>query len=183
MLSVLGTHQDDLWQCVEQAGCSLDDEDLQLVVFRDPRAVTVSSYFHILKTHEDVAPRIPTIDEYFQKRLAAMCMWTTVRHVLFTTLLADRSEVFFFDELLADPVDWYARLFSFVGLELPSEVVSDVWRRGSHRGSSINVHPGGHNESNRTFASELGAESLEMMDDVLRVWLPTVLLQRFGIPG
>lgn len=95
-------------------------------------------------------------------------------------VFADHSEVFFFDELLVDPVDWYGRFLSFVGLKLPFEVIVDLAQRGSIKGG-INEHPAGNNQSNRTFTSELKAESLEMMDDVMRVWLPAVLLRRWPL--
>jgi len=46
----------------------------------------------------------------------------------------------------------------------------------------MDAHIGGHaSGDNRTFRDELGPESLAMMDDVVRMWLPPVLLQRFGI--
>lgn len=180
LCAVSGTFQDDLWQCMEESRCTFDDEELQLAVLRDPRAVTVSAYFHKKKIHPLAEASLPTIDAYFQTHLAITCMWTTVRYVLFAVILAPRSDLFFFEELLMDQVDWHARLFSFFGLNLPFEVISGVAARGETKGS-INEHPGGDNASNRTFRDELTADSLQMMDDVLRTWLPAVLLRRFGL--
>lgn len=174
-------HQDDLWQCVEEARCaSNDDEWLQLAVMRDPRAVTVSSYFHILKYFPKLLKTVPSVDAYFQQKLAVLCMWTTIRYLLFTMVFADQSKVFFFEEMFLDPVDWYGRFFSFIGLKLPFEFVFGLSQRTGNMGN-FNEHPGGHNDRNRTFTVELNAESLGMMDDVMRIWLPRVLLTRFGV--
>ena len=131
----------------------------------------------------------PTVDEYFQEFLWLVSRWTTVRYLLFTEFLADRSELFFFEDLLIDPVDWYGRFFRLVGLHLPYEVVFDLARTASGEGEMFGVtrkgidqHPGSVAATNRTsFKDELNEQSLAMMDDVLRALLPPVLLKRLGV--
>ena len=131
----------------------------------------------------------PTVDEHFQQFLGLVSRWTTVRYLLFTEFLADRSELFFFEDLLIDPIDWYGRFLSFVGLHLPYEVVFDLARTATEGGDMFGVyrkgidqHPGTVVATNRTsFRDELNEESLAMMDDVVRALLPPVLLKRFGV--
>lgn len=172
---------------MESAGCTFNDDRLQLALVRDPRAVTVSAYFHTIREHPTW--EMEPLDQYFQKLLGPYCMWTTVRYLLFSELLADRSELFFFEDMMIDPVDWYGRFFPFAGLNLPVEVMFDIARVAGEGGrlfsghrKGVDEHPGsiaqGHD---RTFRDELGPDSLAMMDDVLRVWLPSVLLRRFGV--
>lgn len=112
-----------------------------------------------------------------------------MRYFLFTELIGDRSELFWFEDTLVDPVDFHGRLLTFAGLELPLETVVGMARVASAGGGLYgfkekgpDVHIGGTEpEANRTFRGELSPESLAMMDDVLRTWLPPVLLSRFGV--
>lgn len=134
-----------------------------------------------------------SLDAYFQHSLKFVCMWTSIRYLLFTKLLAHQSVLlFYFEEMFVDQVDWYGRLLSFVGLKLPSQVIFDMaeyvnsggkYKAYPNRG--VNGHKGGEPKqvegAKRTFRDELGPESLAMMDDVLRTWIPPVLLQRFGV--
>ncbi|CAN0256723.1 unnamed protein product [Ectocarpus fasciculatus] len=92
---------EDLWQCVEDADCTfLDDgEVLYVAPMRDPRAVTVSSYFYRIehKDNQDFIAQRPelytSVDIYFQRALEAICMWSSLRYMLFTTILGDRSAI------------------------------------------------------------------------------------------
>eukprot|EP00903_Cladosiphon_okamuranus_P020051 g18417.t1 len=71
----------DLMSCVKKAGCDVTDTRLQFATLRDPRAMTVSAYFHLLRSKRDrdrvIAGR--TIDEYFRDNLAATCQWIALR--------------------------------------------------------------------------------------------------------
>lgn len=186
-------HQGDLWRCVDEAECTFNDQRLQLAVMRDPRAVAVSAYFHALRVYPErypaLAKSLGSVDSYFQQMLKPICMWTTIRHLIFSNLLSGQSEVFWFEDMLADSVDWYGRLFSFIGVTLPYNVISGMAHM-AERGDpmfgffakGVDEHPGGVKPGgDRTFRSELGPESLAMMDDVLRAWLPPVLLKRLGV--
>lgn len=116
-------------------------------------------------------------------------MWTTVRYILSTEFLADESELFYFEEMLMDPVDWFRRYLPFIGLHVPAEVIFDLADEAANEGgmfgltdAGVDVHPGGAAPApSRTYKDELGPESLAMMDDVLRAWLPSVLLNRWGV--
>lgn len=70
----------DVWQCVRESACSPTDESLQMVILRDPRPMTVSSYYHQLIYYRQ---REGTIDEYVEKMLPTMCQWVALRHILF----------------------------------------------------------------------------------------------------
>ncbi len=174
---------------MEEAECAFNDDSQQLAIMRDPRAATVSAYFHRIRENPDKHFELESsVDTYFQELLGVVCMWTTVRYLLFTEMLADRSELFLLEDLVIDPVDWHGRFFSFVGLHLPFDFIHDTAQAASGGGSTPGYgrkdeHPGGHESvgSAITFRDELGPESLAMMDDVVRLWLPPVLLQRFGI--
>lgn len=187
--------QADLWKCVEDADCSFDDDRLQMAVLRDPRAVTVSAYFQLLRQE---SPRIDeerqtfqSVDTFFQIHLKFVCMWISIRYLLFTVFMADRSAVFWYDEAVADPVDWHRRYLAFVGVHVPADEVVGMARSAGGGGSilgypskGIDAHPGGVDEaatSARTFRDELSGESLAMMDDVLRQWLPPVILARLDL--
>lgn len=181
--------QAGLWRCVEEAKCTFNDNRLQLAVARDPRAVTVSAYFHSIRLHPGLKEKYGTVDQYFQQLLRPVCMWTSIRHLLFTELLADQSQVFFFEDLLADPLDWFGRFLHFVGLNLPMEIEFDLANVAGGGGGilgghskGVDEHPGGTGHAeDRTFRDELGPESLAMMDDVMRAWLPPILLKRYGV--
>lgn len=187
--------QADLWKCVEEAECSFNDDRLQMAVLRDPRAVAVSAYFQLLRQE---SPRISeereafkSVDNFFQTHLHVICMWISIRYLLFTVYMADSSAVFWYDEAVADPVDWHRRYLAFVGIHLQPDQVVEMARRAGGGGSilgypskGIDAHPGGVEgaaTSTRTFRDELSAESLAMMDDVLRQWLPPVILARLDL--
>lgn len=179
--------QSDLLLCVEEAGCIFNDERLQFAMIRDPRAVTVSTYFYNALNHPELLEPLgdagKSVDAFFQRMLEATCAWTSIRYQLFTQLLADQSQVFWMEDMLRDPVDFHGRLAYFLGLRLPVSVIMEMVQTSASQASKgIDRHPGGGpSVAGRTFRDEVGPESLAMMDDVTRSWLPPVLLQRFGI--
>lgn len=158
---------------------------------RDPREVTVSTYFHKKRTNPGKLDRVvESVDEYFQKYLGAICMWVSLRYFFFTEIIGDQSELFWYDDHEADPVDWHGRLFAFIGLNMPLPKVVDMAMFASggdirsaldFEPKGIDEHPGGNSSIARNFRDDLGAESLAMMDDVMRKWMPPVILKRFGI--
>lgn len=155
--------------------------------------MTVSAYFRYVRARmaDETANqgKQSTVDEFFQANLPYICMWTSLRYLLFSKLLANISEIFWYEDAIVDPLDWSARFLSFVGVNLPlDELVVAATAAGA--GGSIlgfyskgfDVHPGvkGH-PSNRSFVDVLDEVSLASMDDVVRNWLPPVLLKRFGV--
>lgn len=181
--------QVELWGCIEEAECAVTDESLQLAVLRDPRAVTVSSYFHLLNYKHKM--EFVSLDTYFQRMLGVVCMWTTLRHMLFTRQLANQAQVVWFEDLVSNPVDWHGRFFAFVGVTLEGGVVEHIAQFASGGGrlfgnivKGLDEHPGGLAPSpNRSFADELGPESLALMGEVMENWLPPEILKRFKALG
>lgn len=185
--------QADLWACVEEAGCHINVDSLQLAVMRDPRPVTVSSYFQLRHQHSTWVDQdgevLQSVDEYFRGNLPIVCKWVSIRYLLFTELLANTSAVFWYDDAVADPVDWHDRYYSFVGINMPREVVNTAAREASRGGSilgfhskGLDKHPGGIKPSvTRSYRDELSRDSLTDMDDVLRLWLPPVVLEILGL--
>ena len=180
----------ELWQCVEDNDCPIIDQRLQLAVIRDPRAVTVSAYFmHVRLQKAHGLTSAGYLDAYFMTFLKTVCMWMSVRYFLFTELLANQSLVLHYEDAVADPVEWHRRYLGFVGIRLPPEQVEEASRVASEGGSilgfhskGLDEHPGAQSQGDsRSFRDELSNSSLSAMDDVLRTWLPDVLLEKYGV--
>ncbi|CAN0128844.1 unnamed protein product [Scytosiphon promiscuus] len=179
----------DLWGCMQEASCDFRDRRQHFVAIRDPRAVAVSTYFYV-RTHpryyEDHFAQNHTLDETVKKILPQVSHLTALRHILFDGIVADRSEIFWYEDALEDPLDWHRRWMSLAGLLLPKawteHMVASV---GTGKwATKINPHPGGKEVSvNRTWTDEVSPEIREEMDAILRIWLPGVLLARFGVPA
>lgn len=181
-------NQAELWQCATDAACPIIDNRLQLSVMRDPRAIAVSAYFHILREYPQTM-RYASVDEYASAFLPAACKWLSIRYMLFSEMLGDRSLLAWYDDAQENPSEWHRRFLEFVGLRMPDEVVAvavgDATGGGSRFGfpvKGIDRHQGGA-EANptRSFRDEISAETLENMDAVLRVWLPPAVLQHLGV--
>lgn len=174
------------------------DDRLQMAVMRDPREVVVNSYFHILQHLKSVPRGLGTADQYALRMLPTAAKWTSVRHVLFGKLLEKTSAIFWYDEALAYPRNWHYRFLSFVGLDVPREVVHDAAETAttgerillafptSSMNKSLDLnrhHATGATMSSmdRSFRAELEEATLVRMEEVLRLWLHSDLLERFGV--
>lgn len=187
---------------MEQAGCPILDGRLQMAVMRDPREVVVNAYFHILQHVKSVPRGLGTADQYALRMLPTAAKWTSVRHVLFGKILEKTSAMFWYDEALAYPRNWHYRFLSFVGLDVPREVVHDAAESATTGGrilvfpsSSMNKsldlnkqHLEGEDATgttmssmDRSFRDELEEATLARMEEVLRLWLHPDLLERFGV--
>ena len=132
-----------------------------------------------------------SLDQYFQENLEAISQWMSLRYFFFTQILADQSELFWYEDHEDDPFDWHVRYLAFVGLNLPVDETLAIARTASegdlngvlgYNEKGIDVHPGSPaKRSNSTFEDELGEESLQMMNDVVRRWLPPVVLRKLGL--
>lgn len=181
--------QVDLWKCVQEAACTINAVGPQLAVMRDPRPATVSAYFHLERA--GLLPNEDTVDQYFQRYLGLICQWISIRYFFFTTIVADQSELFWYGDHEDDPFDWHERYLALIGLNLPVNDTLAMARAASegdfsgvltYKVKGVDAHPGGLvDRSNSTFEDELGEESRLMMDDVLRRWLPPVVLRRLGL--
>lgn len=182
---------EELSLCVEERYCRVQSRGLQLVVFRDPRPMTVSSYF-FLKAHPDIAQyRVETVDDYVNRMLPILCQWVGIRYIVFQERLKEQSEIFFYSEALADPLAWHHQFLQWVGLQLPDpliEAAADAAVRHTFSFDTkggMDKHPGSlalqSANTTRSYRDDLAQETLDGMDDVLRTWLPPPLLEKFGL--
>ncbi|CAM9512001.1 unnamed protein product [Ectocarpus sp. 8 AP-2014] len=179
----------DLWLCVKETSCKYTDDSLQFVVMRDPRAVAVSTYFYINRSpiHLHHPSRGKSLDEAVLVILPQICQFTTIRHILFDGQLSSRSTIFWYEDAMRDPLDWYNRWASLAGFTLPASWIKDIHAsltEATENGRKREPHPGGQVvSSDRTWEDEVSPETREEMNSILRTWLPGVLLARFDVPA
>lgn len=184
-------NHEDVATCVRASQCRINDKRLQMLVLRDPRAVVVSSYFY-LKTHKahTAGPTHPTesVDRYALRMLPTICRFMHIRYLVLVERMADQTVEFMYDESLADPLEWHRRWLSSVGLDLPEAVVrraTDIALNGDYEfaAKGRDKHPGGMETTpSRSYETEVGPEVRAQLDDICRLWLPPVLLEKFGVP-
>lgn len=195
----------DLWRCMHTAKCGITADHtrrLQMAVLRDPRAVAVSSYFHLnrLKQQQQQQQQMSVkqrsssnsrpLDDFALAFLPTTCMWVTLRFLLFEGMLSRQSTVYWYEDALKDPLGWHRHFLEFVGLHLPETVVSEAARRSFRGGKIMNfpskgidAHVGGQEATpERSFRDELMPQTLLKMDQTMRTWLPPVLLTKLGVP-
>eukprot|EP00903_Cladosiphon_okamuranus_P005694 g5656.t1 len=174
----------DSAQCLHEHPCKITDSRLQMLILRDPRAVAISSFFH-LKRHKN--GRNESAGEYAVRLLPTICRFVHLRWLLLQERMADKTVEFMYDESLGDPLGWHERWLSSVGLTPPKSVVqeaTDTALRGEYgfAGKGVDKHVGGKEITPaRTWEDEVSAEVAEQLNDICRVWLPPVLLEKFGI--
>lgn len=88
---------------------------------------------------------------------------------------------------MADPLAWHYRWLASVGLQMPAEVVKGAASAAARHdfifpSKGVDEHPGGNASERRSYRDEISAVTLAGFDDVLRTWLPPVLLARLGVP-
>lgn len=163
----------------------------QLAIFRDPRAVAVSTYYfrHVYERVHTNGDPIMTVDTYATRILPIVCQWIAVRHILFGEYLAERSTVFWFEDIKADPVKYHRAWLALAGLHLPVrelEIAVEKSVRGEldFHTKGIDPHPGSPSDGaqNRTFWDELRPDTLSRMERILRKWLPPVILSKLDVP-
>lgn len=179
-------HREELWRCMHEANCDVTDDWVQMAIFRDPRPAVVSMFYHVeLRGQIDLGD----LDAFVAKQLPVVCQWLAARYILFTGIMADQSMEIWYNDAMADPVGWHYHWFSNVGLQLPFRVVQATAQAAAandlgfgHTG--FDLHP---DEEARTapgvrrFQDEVGPDLIATADDVLRTWLPPVLLERLGV--
>lgn len=163
------------------------DDRLQLAPLRDPRAAAVSNYFYA----REKSARLHTtenVDEGVLEGLPSVAQWIALRHILFQGLLANSSEIFWYEDATEDPLDWHFRFTELAGLRLPVPWIKNMTslRLEGHwvdRTTGLNPHPGGHEASEtRTWRDEVSPDIIPEMNAIVRTWLPPVFLARLGIP-
>lgn len=166
--------------------CARTQAQPQMVVLRDPRPMAVSAYY-FTKIHDWQMVEQETVDEFVLKIFPSMCQWLAIRYVLFQELMADYSTVYWYDESLADPLLWHGQWHTSLGFQFPHSVLAEttdaaVNRRFNFPTKGRDPHPGGAAaKPNRTFEQEVSAETLAAFDEIMRTWLPSVYLDRFGV--
>lgn len=187
-------NHEDVAACVRASQCRINDNRLQMLVLRDPRAVVVSSYFY-LKTHKPYTadPKHPahpaeSVDLYALRMLPTICRFVHIRYLVLLERMADQTVAFMYEESLADPLEWHRRWLLSVGLDLPEAVVqraTDIALNGDYEfaAKGRDKHPGGvQTTPSRSYETEVGPEVRAQLDDICRRWLPPVLLEKFGVP-
>ena len=177
---------DAIWRCMREANCDVTDDWLQLVVLRDPRPAVVSTYFH-LKAH--TKSKVGELDFFVSRQLPALCEWLAVRYILFCGFLRHQSIVFWYDAAMADPLDWYFRFLYSIGLQLPYQPVNEIAEAARanafrFRNKPTDEHPGQdvrNSTGPRKFEDEVSPETLKAADNILRQWLPPLLLENLGV--
>lgn len=106
--------------------------------------------------------------------------------------LREQSELFFYEDAFADPAAWHRLWFDFVGLRVPDSVVQDATNASVRQEFSfptkggLDKHPGSHTpeaaaNATRSYTDDLQQDTVNMMDDIARQWLPPALLEKFGL--
>lgn len=178
---------DELRVAIVESGCKIMEDNPQMVIFRDPRPMTVSSYFfQVLHGWHD-PERDGGVDHYVTKMFPILCQWLAIRYVLFEELMASQSTVFWYSDALADPISWHERFFEMVGLRVPALLVNETADDAVNERFDVKVigrdqHPGGAEpRSDRRYQDELQPETLESFEATMQRWLPPEFLDRFGI--
>ena len=146
--------------------------------------MVVSSFFH-LKRHKN--ERGESVHSFAVRMLPTICRFVHLRWLLLHERMADKTVEFLYDESLADPFGWHQRWLSSVGLTPSQSVVleaTDTALRKEYGFTSkgVDEHPGGKEVTPaRHWDDEISAEVVEQLNDICRVWLPPVLLEKFGI--
>jgi len=151
----------------------------------------VSTFFHVLRFERHHARGV-SVDDFVLDILPTTCKWVAVRYFLFAEVMAQTSSLFWYFDAENKPEEWLDQFFEFVGLNVPSWVVTRaadvaVGRATDKRlarfpEKGIDPHSGGEAPVvGRSYRDEVSPETLLRMDDILRVWLPPPLLEKFDL--
>lgn len=179
----------DIWHCFEQSRCKIPDDDKSyLVVFRDPRAVVVSTYYFAKsRGYHNFIKKGETVDDFALDVFPKLCQWTALRFIVFNGLLKNHVLQYWYEELFGDPLAFHYTWLEAVGLNLPAATVEAMTEAAVRRdlpfhSNGKNVHSRNRTITNeRTYRDELSAETLAALDSIMAAWLPTVLLVKFGL--
>lgn len=170
-------------RCMDEAQCRVVDDRLQMVIFRDPRASAVSSYYYL--SSNKYIPEDMDIDTFVLENFADFCKWLLIRMVLFKQLTPKHKYMcFWYDEWKADPVRWYRRLFGMLGVHVPETVVAAATDsaladefpffskgRDAHGGST--PPPADH-----TYRDDISNDTAYRLDEIMRELIPPELAAR-----
>lgn len=94
-----------------------------LIIFRDPRDVTISSCYHMFKDCLNA-------DQYMSQKIGAVTRWIDLRYRLFKALQVmapQRVKMLFYDHMKNDEEGTIAELADWMGLHLSKEKVARVY--------------------------------------------------------
>ena len=175
-----------LWSCIISTPCPIIDDSLQMVVMRDPRDVTVSSFYFWVRNHPDQLRRFESMDDFYLAFLPTLCKWLSVRFLLFEVILKEQSSVFWYDDAVSHPRVWYSQFYSFAGLNAPPTLLDETVHAHDEGGldlglklQNLDSHPNG--TASRSYKDEVSADVVDVIDDILRQWLPPAFLDRIGV--
>lgn len=165
---------------------------------RDPRPQSVSTFYHLKVHHQKddakvIGSGLKAIDEFVLDALPDLCRWMSIRYALFTGPMHQQSTLFWYDDAVSDIVTWHQEWLASVGLNLTESVVermAQAAERGEFDFNTLgrNDHPGTDKEvpeekekAHASWKDGLNTEILEDLDDILRQWLPPVILARLKV--
>eukprot|EP00903_Cladosiphon_okamuranus_P005538 g5515.t1 len=166
-----------VWRCMQDAQCPVVDDRKQMVIFRDPRAASVSSFF-FLKAGGYI-PEGQSIDEFVIQNFPVFCKWLVIRLALFSKMFPkDNVAVFWYDRWQSTPLKWHRHLFQAVGLRVPETVAAASSQaaladdfpffskgRDAHLGTvpPVEIH---------TYRDDISVETARSIDETMKQWLP-----------
>lgn len=174
---------DRVWRCMQEARCRVVDDRKQMVVFRDPRAASVSSYYFLRAggyVPEDVG-----IDAFVTQNFPVFCKWLAIRLALFARVLPKEQVAFFwYERWQATPLKWHRQLFQAVGLRVPESVAVAASRAALaddfpffSKGRDVHlesVPPG----RTHTYRDDISEETARSMDETMSRWLPPKFIEQ-----
>ena len=160
-----------------------------MLILRDPRAAVVSTYYYGKKNPGMSGPPRAgeSVESFALRMLPTICGFVHLRYLLLLEAMPDNTVEFIYDDSLRCPSEWHKRMMSSVGIALPWTVLRNatdaaVRNEFGFMTKGIDTHPGGKPVGPaRSFEDEISAEVKARLDDICRVWLPPVLLEKFGI--
>lgn len=168
---------DKVWSCMKEAQCRVVDDRKQMVVFRDPRAASVSSFYH-LKARGYV-PEDVDIDSFVIQNFPLFCKSLVIRVTLFARMFPkDKVAFFWYDRWQATPLKWHRQLFHAVGLRVPESVTAAASQAALaddfpffSKGRDSHLGPVPPSETH-TYRDDLSVETARSIDETMRQWLP-----------
>ena len=171
--------------------CPIDDGWHQMTIFRGPRPVNVSTFYH-LRRNDRISPYSGTVDEFVAALLPVTTQWIVFRHILFEEIIDDQATSFWYGDAMEDSMRWHNRWLQTIGLQLPIEIVQimvDAAVAGDFGvgGKGFDIHPGSETGDDqaetevKNLENEVSPPLLAIAGDILRQWLPDVLLRRLEL--
>jgi len=165
---------------------------------RDPRAGTVSTFFHQEKFPSSKKPNniggdIHTLDEFTLAIAPVLCQWVTIRYLLFSVILGSKSAFFWYDDAFLDAHRWHFEWMAAVGVHLPEPVIESMadtalredfdfqtMGKNSHPGAIVVKKP--EKTHTPSWQELLRPETLVALDVIARKWLPPAVLEQLNVP-